>query len=48
MSDKPVANESNPVAEELVKEDPAETVAPPQIKLQQEPIPNPNLDNSSK
>lgn len=28
---------------EAVKEDPAQTIAPPQIKLQQEPIPNPDI-----
>lgn len=41
--------EQNPeaVEKELVKEDPAQTVAPPQVKLQQEPIPNPNIPNEN-
>lgn len=36
-----MANETIP---EEVKLDPAQTVAPPQIKLNQKPIPNPDLD----
>lgn len=34
----------NEVEQKLVEENPAQTIAPPQIKLQQEPIPNPDLD----
>lgn len=35
--------ENENVEKELVKEDPAQTIVPPQIKLQQEPIPNPDV-----
>lgn len=38
----------NPVEKELVEENPAQTIVPPQIKLQQKPIPNPNLNSGNK
>ena len=47
--------EQNPMPEELpesvkkaLKEDPAQTVAPPQLTLQETPIPDPNLPKDNK
>lgn len=48
MADEKKPEEMNPVEEKLIEENPGQTIAPPQIKLQQEPIPNPNLDVDNK
>lgn len=42
-----MAAEQDNIPEE-VKLDPAQTIAPPQIKLQQEPIPNQDIDEYVK
>lgn len=33
---------------EAVKNNPAQTIAPPQLNLQEEPIPNPDIKNDNK
>ncbi|MBD5552927.1 MAG: hypothetical protein HDQ44_01175 [Desulfovibrio sp.] len=43
-----MANDEEKVDQEIVKEDPAQTIAPPYLKLQQEPIPNPDIKNENK
>ncbi len=44
MEDK----EESSFEQEAIKDNPAQTIAPPQITLQQEPIPNPNIENENK
>lgn len=34
--------------EETIKKDPAQTIAPPQLTLQEEPIPNPDIRDEDK
>lgn len=50
MPDEKETDSAQSVNEELRKEEPGLTIAPPQLKLNQEPIPNPdlNVDNGKK
>lgn len=40
-------DENRDFEKEAVEENPAQTVAPPQLTLQEEPIPNPDIKNKN-
>lgn len=44
----PENNNPKIVDEKIIKENPDQTVPPPQLTLNEEPIPNPNLDQKDK
>lgn len=48
MPDKDVPNSEEKVDKKLVKEEPGLTIPPPQLTLQQEPIPNPDLSSKTE
>ncbi len=43
-----MTNEEEKFEKEIIKKEPAQTIAPPQLKLQEEPIPNPDIKNENE